>query len=103
MEGQCSRYLAASHFKSLTARHYSPISNIMQRLQIEMVVIYNRHQADPKKPIGGNIMAHASTTRISLRKGRGEQRVAKIYDSPCLPEGEATFAINADGVGDARD
>jgi len=38
-----------------------------------------------------------------LRKGRGEQRVAKIYDSPCLPEGEATFAINADGVGDARD
>ena len=60
-------------------------------------------QADPKKPIGGNIMAHASTTRISLRKGRGEQRVAKIYDRPCLPEGEATFAINADGVGDARD
>jgi len=60
-------------------------------------------QADPKKPIGGNIMAHASTTRISLRKGRGEQRVAKIYDSPCLPEGEATFAINPDGVGDARD
>ena len=29
--------------------------------------------ADPKKPIGGNIMAHASTTRLYLRKGRGEQ------------------------------
>ena len=26
-------------------------------------------QADPKKPIGGNILAHASTTRIYLRKG----------------------------------
>ena len=26
-------------------------------------------QADPKKPIGGNIIAHASTTRIYLRKG----------------------------------
>ena len=37
-------------------------------------------QADPKKPIGGNILAHASTTRISLRKGRGEVRIAKIYD-----------------------
>jgi hypothetical protein len=24
-----------------------------------------------------------------LRKGRGEQRVVKIYDSPCLPEAEA--------------
>ena len=37
-------------------------------------------QADPKKPIGGNILAHASTTRIALRKGRGETRIAKIYD-----------------------
>lgn len=55
------------------------------------------------KPIGGNIMAHASTTRLSLRKGRGETRVAKIFDSPCLPESEATFAINADGVGDPID
>uniref|UniRef100_A0A673AA06 DNA meiotic recombinase 1 n=1 Tax=Sphaeramia orbicularis TaxID=375764 RepID=A0A673AA06_9TELE len=37
-------------------------------------------QADPKKPIGGHILAHASTTRISLRKGRGEMRIAKIFD-----------------------
>merc|ERR1719351_712694 len=59
--------------------------------------------ADPKKPIGGNIMAHASTTRLYLRKGRGEQRICKIYDSPCLPEGEAVFAINADGIGDVKD
>merc|ERR1719328_808327 len=59
--------------------------------------------ADPKKPIGGNIMAHASTTRLYLRKGRGEQRICKIYDSPCLPEGEAIFAINTDGIGDVKD
>ncbi|XP_071159675.1 DNA repair protein RAD51 homolog 1 [Mytilus galloprovincialis] len=59
--------------------------------------------ADPKKPIGGNIIAHASTTRLYLRKGRGETRICKIYDSPCLPEGEAMFAINPDGVGDAKD
>lgn len=39
-----------------------------------------RFQADPKKPIGGHILAHASTTRISLRKGRGEMRIAKIFD-----------------------
>lgn len=41
---------------------------------------------DPKKPIGGHILAHASTTRISLKKGRNETRIAKIYDSPDLPE-----------------
>ena len=60
-------------------------------------------QADPKKPIGGNIIAHASTTRISLRKGRGEMRVAKIYDSPDLPESEATFSITSGGLDDAKD
>lgn len=60
-------------------------------------------QADPKKPIGGHILAHASTTRIALRKGRGEIRIAKIYDSPDQPENEATFAITAGGITDATE
>lgn len=55
------------------------------------------------KPIGGNIMAHASTTRLQLRKGRGENRICKVYDSPCLPEGDATFAITEQGVADGTD
>ncbi|KAI4133165.1 MAG: hypothetical protein LQ347_002288, partial [Umbilicaria vellea] len=38
--------------------------------------------ADGRKPVGGHILAHASTTRVLLRKGRGEERVAKIQDSP---------------------
>lgn len=38
--------------------------------------------ADGRKPAGGHVLAHASTTRILLRKGRGEERVAKIVDSP---------------------
>ncbi|KAK4321443.1 hypothetical protein Pmani_007746 [Petrolisthes manimaculis] len=59
--------------------------------------------ADPKKPIGGNIMAHASTTRLYLRKGRGETRICKIYDSPCLPEAEAMFGIFAHGIADVQD
>lgn len=61
------------------------------------------YQADPKKPIGGNIIAHASTTRLYLRKGRGDSRICKIYDSPCLPESEATFSINTDGIGDEKE
>ncbi|KAG0378901.1 MAG: putative DNA repair protein RAD51 [Linnemannia gamsii] len=59
--------------------------------------------ADSKKPIGGNIMAHASTTRLSLRKARGENRVCKIYDSPCLAESEAQFSIGAHGIADATE
>ena len=50
--------------------------------------------ANALKPIGGNIMAHASTTRLALRKGRGENRIAKIACSPVLPESEAQFSIS---------
>lgn len=39
---------------------------------------------DPKKPLGGHVMAHASTVRLYLRKGKGEQRVCKVVDSPNL-------------------
>ncbi len=56
-----------------------------------------------KKPIGGHVMAHASTTRLALRKGRGEQRICKVMDSPLMPEAEATFAIGPGGVIDATD
>ena len=59
--------------------------------------------ADSKKPIGGHIIAHASTTRLYLRKGRGEQRICKIYDSPCLPESEVIFQISEGGIIDAKD
>lgn len=58
---------------------------------------------DAKKPIGGHIIAHASTTRLSLRKGRAESRVCKIFDSPCLPESEAMYAITQDGIDDFKD
>lgn len=54
--------------------------------------------ADPKKPIGGHVLAHASTTRLYLKKGRGEQRICKVFDSPCLPEAEATFQLGLGGV-----
>ena len=32
---------------------------------------------DTKKPVGGNILAHSGTTRLYLRKRKGEQRVCK--------------------------
>ncbi|GJS54523.1 DNA repair protein RAD51 [Tanacetum coccineum] len=55
------------------------------------------------KPIGGNIMAHASTTRLALRKGRGEERICKVISSPCLAEAEARFQISTEGVNDVKD
>uniref|UniRef100_A0A3Q7H5G5 DNA repair protein RAD51 homolog n=1 Tax=Solanum lycopersicum TaxID=4081 RepID=A0A3Q7H5G5_SOLLC len=55
------------------------------------------------KPIGGNIMAHASTTRLALRKGRAEERICKVVSSPCLAEAEARFQISVEGVTDVKD
>lgn len=51
-------------------------------------------------PIGGHIMAHAATTRLSLRKGRAGACVCKVFDSPNLPEAEASFKIGPEGVED---
>ncbi|KAL1206739.1 Meiotic recombination-like protein [Cardamine amara subsp. amara] len=45
--------------------------------------------SDPKKPAGGHVLAHAATIRLSFRKGKGEQRVCKVFDAPNLPEAEA--------------
>jgi len=53
------------------------------------------------KPIGGHIISHASQTRLYFRKGKGESRICKVYDSPSLPEGEAAFAIDKGGIVDA--
>lgn len=55
---------------------------------------------DPTEAIGGHIVAHASTYRIYLRRGKKGTRVAKMIDSPSLPEGEATFVLDISGVRD---
>jgi len=57
---------------------------------------------DPTQAIGGNIVAHASTFRIYLRKGKKGIRVARLIDSPNLPEGEATFNVETDGIKDVK-
>ena len=58
---------------------------------------------DNTKPIGGNIIAHASHTRLRLKKGRGETRICEVYDSPTLPESQATFALGESGIEDAKE
>jgi DNA repair protein RadA len=55
---------------------------------------------NPLQAAGGNIVAHGSTIRIYLRKGKGEQRIAKVVDAPHLPEGEAVFSIIESGISD---
>jgi len=55
---------------------------------------------NPTVATGGHIIAHGATVRIYLRKGKGEQRVAKMIDAPHLPEAEAVFSITDEGIKD---
>ena len=53
---------------------------------------------DPTRPIGGNIVAHAATYRLYLRKSKPPKRIARLIDSPNLPEGEAVYSLTAEGI-----
>ncbi|MEM2089552.1 MAG: DNA repair and recombination protein RadA [Candidatus Pacearchaeota archaeon] len=55
---------------------------------------------DPTRAIGGHIVAHGSTYRIYLRKGKKDARVARMIDSPNLPEAECVFFITEKGIQD---
>lgn len=55
---------------------------------------------DPTSPIGGHILGHQATFRLYLRKSKAQKRVAKLIDSPNLPEGETIFIVNGDGIRD---
>jgi DNA repair protein RadA len=55
---------------------------------------------DPTRPIGGHVVGHTATFRIYLRKSKGEKRIARLIDSPSLPEGEAVFRLCEEGIRD---
>jgi len=55
---------------------------------------------DPTRPIGGHIVGHTATFRIYLRKSKGGKRIARLIDSPHLPEGEAVFTVSGKGIRD---
>lgn len=55
---------------------------------------------DPTRPVGGHIVGHTATFRIYLRKSKGPKRIARLIDSPHLPEGEAVFTVNEIGIRD---
>lgn len=55
---------------------------------------------DPTTPIGGHVLGHASSYRMYVRKSKEEKRIARLVDSPNLPEGECVFKVTKDGIKD---
>jgi DNA repair protein RadA len=56
---------------------------------------------DPTRAAGGNIIAHASTYRIFLRKA-GRNRIAIMLDSPHHAYSQVKFTIDESGIQDAE-
>jgi len=113
---------AASHFRSeylgreMLAERQQHINAYLHKL-LRLAEIYNlavaiTNQAIDKpeatrvpedylgNPIGGNIMGHASTNRLWLRRGKGGMRIARLRKSPYLPERECPFRITEKGIED---
>jgi len=55
---------------------------------------------DPTTPIGGNVLAHAATTRLYMKKSKEDKRIARLVDSPNMPEGECVIKITPNGIKD---
>ena len=55
---------------------------------------------DPTTPIGGHVLAHAGTYRVYLKKAKDTKRIARLVDSPSLPEREVVFRVTAEGIRD---
>jgi DNA repair protein RadA len=57
---------------------------------------------DPTKPAGGNIIGHASTYRIYLKRA-GKNRKATLIDSPKHAYGDVLFTVTEKGVTDTEE
>ena len=111
-----------SHFRSdytgrgTLANRQQKLNRHMHKLQrlsdVYNLAIYVTNQVmsrpdvlfgDPTVPIGGHIVGHQATYRLYMRKSKGEKRIARLIDSPSLPEGEAIFKVVADGIRDDKE
>jgi len=81
--------------------------NLMKLAEQHNLAVYVTNQVmanpaqmfgDPTTAIGGHIVGHASTYRIYLRRGKKDSRVAKLIDSPDLPDNEIVFFVTEKGI-----
>ncbi|MEM2849210.1 MAG: DNA repair and recombination protein RadA [Candidatus Bathyarchaeia archaeon] len=60
--------------------------------------------SDPNRPAGGNVLAHASTHRVLLKRKKDNVRQATVIDSPSLPSDRTVdFMITGKGIEDVSE
>ncbi|MFH1447801.1 MAG: DNA repair and recombination protein RadA [Candidatus Micrarchaeota archaeon] len=84
------------HTLQKLANKYNLVVYITNQVMDDPSILFG----DPTRPIGGHVLAHLATYRIYLRKGKEEKRIARLVDSPSMPEGECVFRVCPEGVRD---
>ncbi|MFH1696003.1 MAG: DNA repair and recombination protein RadA [Candidatus Micrarchaeota archaeon] len=62
--------------------------------------LYDISVPETENYIANGFIVHNSKTRLYLRKAKAEKRVAKLVDSPSLPDGEAVYRVTENGIED---
>jgi DNA repair protein RadA len=103
-------YLGRGHLsvrQNQIARLMTHIKNISFYFRC-VVLFTNQVQSDPSvmfgdpvKPIGGNIVAHASTYRVYFKKS-GKKRIARMVDSPEHEMLDAPYSLTVKGIEDVE-
>lgn len=81
-----------THLKNICF-YFSNVVLFTNQVQTDPSVMF----ADPIKPIGGNVVAHASTYRIYFKKS-GKKRIARMVDSPKDDLIECQYALSIKGI-----
>jgi len=82
------------------ALKFADLNNAVIMITNQVMVRPDAFFGDPTRPIGGHIVGHTATFRLYLRKSKGEKRIARLVDSPNLPEAEAVFSVSLVGIRD---
>lgn len=82
---------------------YADIYNCAVIITNQVSTAVDQMFGDPTRAVGGNVISHASTYRLYLRKGSGDNRVAKMIDSPYHAKLETQFRVTEKGVEDIEE
>ncbi|RZN39825.1 MAG: DNA repair and recombination protein RadA [Methanophagales archaeon ANME-1-THS] len=82
------------------ALRFGDLNNAVIMITNQVQVRPDAFFGDPTRPIGGHIVGHTATFRLYLRKSKGDKRIARLVDSPNLPEAEAVFSVTTAGIRD---
>jgi DNA repair protein RadA len=79
---------------------FSDLNNAVIAVTNQVTAKPDAFFGDPTRPIGGHIVGHTATFRLYLRKSKGGKRIARLIDSPNLPEAEAVITLSEIGIRD---